>query len=221
MFDKLKEKIENQFLYEKTVNVFSFGDPVAEKIEWTPLKKDGSRFRTQQVKAIGPGRIEIVPTIGVIVLRLLMIVVELGVAAVLFHSLLTDFQLHNSYVIWIIILALFASAFFGILVFAKLFKKHIFDKQTGYYWVGKKGPRQTYDFHKDKRFIELKQIHALQIIKERVQTSKGSYDSYELNLVLKDLRRINVMNYGKLNKLRTDADSLSRFLNVTVWDAIP
>lgn len=117
MFDKLKEKIENQFLYEKTVNVFSFGDPVAEKIEWTPLKKDGSRFRTQQVKAIGPGRIEIVPTIGVIVLRLLMIVVELGVAAVLFHSLLTDFQLHNSYVIWIIILALFASAFLVSLYF--------------------------------------------------------------------------------------------------------
>ena len=40
MFDKLKEKIENLFLYEQAVNIFSFGDPIAEKIECTGMGCD-------------------------------------------------------------------------------------------------------------------------------------------------------------------------------------
>jgi hypothetical protein len=41
--------------------------------------------------------------------------------------------------------------------------------------------------------------------------------SYELNLVLKDGRRINVVDHGGADKIRTDAATLADFLGVPVW----
>jgi len=220
MLEKLKEKIENLFLDEPAVNIFSFGDPVAEKVDWTPLKKDGSRFRTQQVEAIGYNRVEVVPTIEVKLLGMLYIVADSVFVFWLLYSEYLDFQLIDDYKSGIITLIFIASAIMGIVLYVKFFKRQNFDKQSGYYWVGKKGPRQTYDFKEDERFIELRTIHAIQLVKHLVKSGESTFYSYELNLVLNNLKRVNVMNHGKLNKLREDAEALSKFLNVPVWDAI-
>jgi len=220
MFDKLKEKIENLFLDEPAVNIFSFGDPVAEKIVWTPLKNSGSSFRTQQVKACGYNRIEVVPTLEVKLLGLLYIVADLAFIYWLLTSKYPDFQFIDDYKSGIVTLAFIASAIMGIFLFVKFFKKQIFDKQSGYYWVGKKGPRQTYNYKTDERFIELPTIHAIQLVKHLVKSDESSFYSYELNLVLNNLKRVNVMNHGRLTKLREDANTIATFLNVPVWDAV-
>ena len=65
----------------------------------------------------------------------------------------------------------------------------------------------------------LSSIHALQLLSEFVSGSKSSYYSYELNLVLNDGSRINVVDHGNLERLRSDASALSRFLDKPVWDA--
>ena len=52
-----------------------------------------------------------------------------------------------------------------------------------------------------------------------ISGSKSSYTSYELNLVLDDGSRINVVDHGNLDRLRGDATTLSRFLSKPVWDA--
>ena len=49
--------------------------------------------------------------------------------------------------------------------------------------------------------------------------NKNSYYSYELNLVLEDGSRVNVVDQGNLKRLRSDAQTLSRFLDKPVWDA--
>ena len=48
-----------------------------------------------------------------------------------------------------------------------------------------------------------------------------TYYSYELNLVLVNGQRINAVDHSKLEKLREDAATLSRFLGKPVWDALP
>ena len=65
----------------------------------------------------------------------------------------------------------------------------------------------------------LSSIHALQLLSEFVSGSKSSYHSYELNLVLNDGSRINVVDHGNLDRLRSDANTLSRFLDKPIWDA--
>ena len=62
------------------------------------------------------------------------------------------------------------------------------------------------------------------ILQERVSSSSSSggssrYYSYELNLVLKDGTRLNVVDHGGKSLLNANAETLAQFLNVPVWDA--
>lgn len=57
-------------------------------------------------------------------------------------------------------------------------------------------------------------MRALQVLTEHVSSDKGSYRSYELNLVLADGSRLNVTDHGKLDRIMNDAKALSEFLEV-------
>ena len=78
----------------------------------------------------------------------------------------------------------------------------------------------VYDKEELKAFIKLEDIHAIQLISEYISGEKSSYYSYELNLVLKDAGRINVIDHGNDGVIINNAKILSRFLDVPVWDAI-
>ncbi len=94
----------------------------------------------------------------------------------------------------------------------------VFDKQSGYFWKGRKNPGEVYRPEAIKCWAELENIHALQLISEHCRSDKSSYYSYELNLVMKDSSRINVVDHGKHDKIRADAAALSEFLEKPVWD---
>ena len=81
-----------------------------------------------------------------------------------------------------------------------------------------------------KSYIDLTDVYAIQLIKEYVRDNSGSkpgtvsyagpYYSYELNLVLKDGERMNVVDHGDLQRIRADAIRLGGFLgSLPVWDA--
>lgn len=97
-----------------------------------------------------------------------------------------------------------------------LFKPRVFDKQSGYYYKG-------YNFKPNERELEhqfkLNTIVAVQIIGETIRDSDGSYGSYELNLVLEDASRRNVVDHGNLKTIIDDAHIISAFLNVPIWHA--
>jgi hypothetical protein len=76
--------------------------------------------------------------------------------------------------------------------------------------------RTPVEIRRHSQATELATIQALQLVTERV-SGKSSYNSYELNLVLKDGKRINVMDHGDQTALNADAEVLARFLNVPIW----
>jgi hypothetical protein len=98
-------------------------------------------------------------------------------------------------------------------------KPIVFDKHSGCFWKGRKNPDLVFNKDSIKVWTQLEQIHALQLIAEHCSSNKCSYYSYELNLVLKDGERINVVDHGNLNKIRDDANTLSKFLGKPVWNA--
>ena len=82
-----------------------------------------------------------------------------------------------------------------------------------------------------KKWIPLEQIYAIQLISITNMYRKTLVIDYgyELNLVLNSKERINVIyenslicsNSNNLKKqIRKDAEELSRFLGVPLWDAI-
>lgn len=71
-----------------------------------------------------------------------------------------------------------------------------------------------------RRKIGINDIGALQILSHKNINKKGSYYSFELNLVFNDATRLNVLNHNAMQATRDDAAILSAALRVPVWDAI-
>ena len=95
----------------------------------------------------------------------------------------------------------------------------VFDKRRGAFWKGRRAPYEVVNTVALKHFAELGDIHALQLISEYCRSDNSSFYSYELNLVLEDGGRINVVDHGDLERLQGDARTLSAFLETPVWDA--
>ena len=74
-------------------------------------------------------------------------------------------------------------------------------------------------FTRDGSGIPLRQLNHLQIIKERVYRRNNAYDSYELNVVLKDGSRYNIMDHGNEKRLLADAHALAARLSFPLVDA--
>lgn len=70
----------------------------------------------------------------------------------------------------------------------------------------------------------LESIAALQILRERTSDADGSagYDSYELNLVLENGERLNVLDHDSLPDVRLAAAEVQKLLasHPPIWDAV-
>ena len=71
----------------------------------------------------------------------------------------------------------------------------------------------------DADLVKFSTIYSLQLISENIKGEGGSpFNSYELNLILNDGMRINVVDHTNLFKLRSEAQFLAQKLNIELWD---
>ncbi len=67
--------------------------------------------------------------------------------------------------------------------------------------------------------INLTEIYALQLIGGRVSGSDGgAYNNYQINLINKDSKRLNIVYYSNKEKAKRDAIILKDFLDTKLWD---
>lgn len=209
MLKKLTEKLEQMARSVNTFDPGTLGDPIAEATEWRPLKGGGANFRTHSLVKVSFNRLEFRASLGAKLFGLIFMGVGMGVMVL--------FGLNANEWVPVLFGLIFALVGGGIL-YSSL-TPIVFDQSAGYFWKGRKAPRLMVNKADLKNATELDQIHALQLISERCHGSKRSYTSHELNLVLKDGRRLNVVDHGNLEKLREDAGTLAAFLKKPVWDA--
>lgn len=190
-------------------------DTPAGPVDWSPLKGGGANFRTHILVDNARGRIEIRPTRTMQALCWLLIVIGAGVGA------------GGGYLVYVnesapaaLIPVLAGTVFLGVGLAMRHFAAmpRVFDLQVGWYWKGRgKGQRPQAVQHL-KEAAPLSQVEGIQLLAEYCRGDKSSYYSYELNLVLKDGRRLNVMDHGDKAQLTADAGKLAGLLNVPVWN---
>lgn len=100
-----------------------------------------------------------------------------------------------------------------------------FQKSYFYYWKYRKN---FLNLEKNKKFSKLifplNKIDVIQILKKELKekwwknSQTYTYNCYELNLILNDNSRINILNHGNLNKIKETAQLLSQRLWVKVYD---
>ena len=226
-----------------------FDDPVAMQTDWTPTKYDGKNFRSHKLVELNSERIEFRLTTRAKLSSLMFLVVGFVVVVAYFCKVLFGgWQVDGDnlcllgfgLVIMIVggSMLYFCSApivfdrrrgfFWNVRKNPDLMCEKRNSKQADepekvhaseHSWIVGKS-RNTL-----KHFAELEKVHALQIIAELCsnKTERGrrtkTYHSYELNLVLEDGKRINVVDHGDQDSLREDAGTLSAFLGKPIWDA--
>ena len=214
MLEKTIERIRRLAPTPMTANPLQFNDPLAAQVEWGPLKGGGTNIRTHKLVADGLQQMRFVATVGAWIFYTIFLLVGLGLMIAMSISS-TSFKIET--MVAILIGLVFALIGGGLLYFGT--RPIVFDKQSGFFWKGYKAPDQVFDKRALKHCTELANIHALQIVSESCRSKNGSYYSYELNLVLKDGTRMNVVDHGNLKKLREDTAALAQFLGNPVWDS--
>ena len=193
-----------------------FDDELATKTEWGPARAGGASFGTHRLKRRSPSRLEFAPGFGAYAMGLIFVVAGAGVGI---GMTLGGLQGDTSMIFFGIP---FGSIFFvaGIFITLHMTVPSVFDRSTERYWRGRKPPATRKGAKGAVEHCLLQDIHAIQLLSEYCSGSESSFTSYELNLVLKDATRLNVVDHGNLKTIREDGAQLAKYLNVPLWDAI-
>lgn len=168
-----------------------------------PLLKDGPKFLSHVI-VIKDNVAYLKPTLSAMLFCIVYIVVGaflIGLAAyLLFVSTKYD-------------LVIFVSGFgvaittFGLTLIQPFLGRASFNKDLGIFYN-----------HKD-RDVKLRNIASLNINSKVIQSKHAlSYQCWELNLLTKHGRRINILNHNNKPQLLQDAELLASFLNVSFED---
>ncbi len=220
MFRKLFNQLRKMVSESSSFDASHFDDPVAMQTSWTPLKSGGSNFKTHKLVQVNSNRIEFKASLGAKLFYFIFFIAGIGAMIAFSYPKFEsgDFGINMESIMPLLIGLGFMIAGGVMLYFGTT--PIVFDKRNKSFWKGRKSPNMVYRKKELKTYVSLKDIHAIQLISEYISGNKSSYYSYELNLVLKNARRINVIDHGSKTKIRENAQTLSKFLDVTVWDAI-
>lgn len=216
MLQKIKSLI-NKTVGGESFDPSRFNDPLAEQIGWSPLNGGGSNFQTHKLVKSDYNRIEFKPTFGIKLFSGVFILVGLAVPVfILYENGNTN---NTNQLLFVTVFSLlFIGA--GSLFYYLKAKPVVFDKLSGLYWKGRKKPDHNFNSTGKQEGVPLREIYAIQLVSEYIKGDKNSYYSYELNLVLSNGERLNVIDHGKKSKIVEDANTLSEFLNKPVWNAL-
>lgn len=203
---------------EKPFHTEIFRNALAEKVSWQPQKRGGSNFKNFKLVLNGSRSLVYKPTtISYFVSSLFLI----GPFIYFIFFFLKDTSSIRDQFLeppFIIIVPIFL----GVAIFMgyKMLRPQGFNKQLGYHYKSYKKPTSQREVPDSKYWTKLEDVQAIQIIEERVKTKNSSYRSYELNLVLKDASRINVIDHSKYEQIKEDARVIADFIGIPYWDAV-
>jgi len=214
MFKKIIEALRSRV--KPAFDPAVLNDSIAMLTEWTPMARGGANFKTHKLVQVYSNRYEFRTGAGMKILSAVFALAGLGVMIFAGGASINqkDFPVTVG-----VFMTLFGLIFVitGIGIYRAASIPRVFDKDSGYYWKGRTDPNLMLN-REYQNCVRLPDIHAVQIIPEWVRSNKSSYTSYELNLVLKDGKRLNVIDHGNVKALRADAETIAGFLQVPVWD---
>jgi hypothetical protein len=194
-----------------------FNHPLASQTAWSPLVGGGATFKTRSLRLINPQRIEFRHSSGYFWFWGFFIVA----AAVILILELPGMPLHlRSASATLKTLAALGPVLFIVCGSLALILQGpaVLDRSEGFFWHGRRKGPQLPACH-----CPLQSIAALQILHKRISRTDGPphHNSYEMNLVLDNGQRLNVLNHGSLPEMRLAAAEVQKFLttNPPIWDA--
>lgn len=190
--------------------------PLASQTSWSPLQPGGSNFKTHTFNVIDDHHAGFSATIAARLFS--MVFGGIGATIAVIGGGMLFFRGMESLPVGPV-MVLFGLVFTGVGVYIyRVFDRTIiFDLTDGLFWRGKR-PNLADSEQTPDTWCRIDEIAGIQVLREFVSSSKSSYYSYEINLVLKDASRRHVVDHGSLKQITNDAEQLGEFLQVPVWN---
>ncbi len=189
-----------------------------ENLNWSPLVIGGSSYRTLKLMQASPSQWSYEPTGMHKAFPLIFIWSGAFMAIILLITIIGFF-------IGIALVVI------GIIWRRRQKKVIIFDFDKKAFWKGdKKLDTNNVNTAMLDDLVPFKEITGIQLLAETVVTRTVSnndsnfnnspkvYDSYEMNLVLKNGSRVNVVDHGNFNIMKLEAEAIAKRIEVPVWD---
>jgi len=220
MFRKLIDKLKSLSTEgSERFDPATLDDLVAMETEWSPLKPGGANFCTRKLIRVSPNRYEFRASGGAIVFYLIFLFIGLGALFFTISQFILNGRIFTAEVLILGAVGLIFTLAGGLMFYFGT-RPVVFDKQHNCFWKGKISADELIYATANELLMPFKEIHSIQLISEYISGSDSSYYSYEMNLVSRDGVRTNVVDHGNLDKIHEDANTLSEFLDVPVWDGI-
>ncbi|TQV75956.1 hypothetical protein FKG94_15185 [Exilibacterium tricleocarpae] len=239
MLENIYKHLEGLYNRRGSFDASAFDDPVAMETDWWLIEPRNGGLRLHKLVNSGLDRVEIRTTMAGKAFCLIFVLIGVFLIGYFFYGLFDGLISALSALPALSVGLIFSGA--GIFFFRLMSKTLFFDKNKGFFWKGDVELDMGGNNSSLEYFHKIKNIHALQLVSEghRVSTRNKKFVriTYELNVVLKDARRLNIARVGgggkikkgqeinsvstrQGNKLKDDAVALSRFLNKPVWDTV-
>lgn len=218
-----KKALEKQEQYNNFIN--SIDDEIVKKAWFLPLKRWWANYKTHNfvIDSYWNYIFKVSLRFPFIFVWFFTLPVAITMISLLWYISLNFNSLDNNellnYLLPVIVFSIFPIIF--VIIFYFIFVSKIFDFQNWYFY-NLKYQNKLYSLLNEEKYknkiIPISQIHALQIIRERVVTKNANYNSYELNLILKDSNRINVLDHWNYIILKENSEQIANRLWVKIWD---
>ncbi len=195
------------------IDTSQFNDSVATETSWSPSNIAASSFKTRKLTLLNKNQLSFEPTLAMKLLGAMFIFVGFYLLAFLGSKMPAhSWWIPNSFLhAGVVPMVSLYFILFGLGMLYLESSPIIFDGQKNTFWHGRGKQRQS---------IHFSEIHALQLIPQSVATpTTPDDDLYQLNIVLKDAKRINVTRYTNDLAARRESQAISEFVNTKLWDA--
>jgi len=218
-----KKALEKQERYNNFIS--SIDDEIVKKAWFLPLKRWWANYKTHNLIIDSYWNYIFKVSLRFPYIFIWFFSLPIGVTLIsfLWYITLNINSLDNNeiinYLLPVIVFSCFPIIF--IIIFYFIFVSKIFDFQNWYYY-NLKYKNKLYSLLNDEKYknkiVPITQIHALQIIREKVITKNANYNSYELNLILKDSSRINILDHWNYIIIKENSEQIANRLWVKIWD---
>ena len=237
-----EEIAKKEVLHEKIYN--SFHDDFSKTIPWNALHMYGKKYDRKVIEEhLSDGyivlKLSTLKSVFPFFRRLLVIFLQLWViGAVIFLSLQSS-NSDESPISWTTVkesIFSFFSEVWSVLIESStmwlfLFMSFIFILPIIFFVQRTLFKKEIVYFYKDTKKLVLKNllghseeiyfydIRAFQILRKSISQWKNSrYNCYELNLVLQNTERRNILNHSNYNLILTQAKNISEYTWIPLWD---
>ncbi len=207
---------QNDFHYDMQ-SFLGTDDEVVNKTDWTPLKGGGQSAKSHNLFKLNNERLQFRIALRTAIFFIYMSLLGFVLILVSMFGDMIGMEGSGSPLLGGLVGLLFVVA--GLFFFNNARVRITIDRSYPAIWRGNIDPAKVMNPDSIDGYASLKKLHAIQVIQEDIsRTDDKSFESYEINLVLHDGKRVHVIDHGDREKIIEQASQLADFLSVPLWD---